>query len=77
MNNTLEVLHLNRGSEIEHRILKRLVGEENVYVVDVGLSEAAHREEKYIAYGKYRNILDRLHQLHSGERFIPIRAKLY
>lgn len=58
------------GSRMHLNALKRLVGEENVYVVDVGLSEAAHREEKYIAYGKYRNILDRLHRHLEGNTYL-------
>lgn len=58
------------GSRMHLNALKRLVGEENVYVVDVGLSEAAHREEKYIAYGKYRNILDRLHRHLEGNIYL-------
>lgn len=58
------------GSRMHLNALKRLVGEENVYVVDVGLSEAAHREEKYIAYGKYHNILDRLHRHLEGNTYL-------
>ena len=54
-----------------------IVGEENVYVVDVGLSEAAHREEKYIAYGKYRNILERLHRHLEGNTYLFSNIKIY
>ena len=40
------------GSRMHLNVLKKLVGEENVYVVDVGVSETACREEKYIAIDK-------------------------
>ena len=58
------------GSRMHLNVLKRLVGEENVYIVDVGVSETACREERYIAYGKYHGILDRLHRYLEGNTYL-------
>ena len=58
------------GSRMHLNVLKKLVGEENVYVVDVGVSETACREEKYIAYGKYHGILDRLNRCLEGNTYL-------
>ena len=58
------------GSRMHLNVLKKLVGEENVYVVDVGVSETACREEKYIAYGKYHGVLDRLNRCLEGNTYL-------
>ena len=58
------------GSRMHLNVLKKLVGKENVYVVDVGVSETARKEEKYIAYGKYHNKLDRLHRCLEGNTYL-------
>ena len=50
--------------------IEKIVGEENVYVVDVEVSETVCREEKYIAYGKYHGILDRLNRCLGGNTYL-------
>lgn len=53
------------GAAIHLDILKELYGPENVFIVDLQMKDA-HKEENLVAFGKYRNGIERIRQWLQG-----------
>jgi glycosyltransferase involved in cell wall biosynthesis len=55
----------NIGATMHYRALQEIVGEENVFTVDLR-TNSPKRKDRYIAYGKYRNIPERIKRWSQG-----------
>lgn len=61
----MRILYVSRRFEtnvcasIHYKAIKEICGEDNVYTVDLR-PEAEYEKERYIAYGKYKNKLERI-----------------
>ena len=57
------------GARMHLEALKKAVGDDNVYVINLSVHEDANRKDKYIAYGKYHNKIERILRHLQGNGF--------
>lgn len=56
----------NIGADMHYRAIQDIKGKNNVFTINLSPWEAERKEKNYIAYGKYKNILERLHRWAQG-----------
>lgn len=56
----------NIGADMHYRAMQEIAGAENVFTIDLSVTEKRRREKNYIAYGKYKNIPERLRRWSQG-----------
>lgn len=56
----------NIGADMHYCAIQEIVGIENVFTINLSPTEKKRREKNYIAYGKYKNIPERLHRWSQG-----------
>jgi glycosyltransferase involved in cell wall biosynthesis len=61
-----KVFEGNIGATMHYRALQEIVGEENVFTVDLRPNSPQKRRHGYIAYGKYKNIPERIKRWSQG-----------